>query len=203
MGFTSEGPSGLAQIKGAGIQPFLAWYSARYGAGKLASAAAAIPPGLRASFDLQDAHLGVLTSSWYPAPAIHALLDNMAAAVSPEERGELAREGARAIMDATLKGVYRWLFETMMTPERYGRNVQSLFRRYYDAGTMTKTPLQPAGHLSIVRDWRAHHPMLCDFLAHTAEYVYAALGCRDVQVKRTACVDRGAGECRFEITWRP
>jgi hypothetical protein len=191
------------RIKGAGIRPFLVWYAARYGAGRLLAAAAAIPPAQRAGLDLDDPCLGVLASSWYPAASIHALLDELLAGVPADQHAELAREGARAIIDSTLKGVYRLLFQTMMTPERYARNAQALFARFYDTGTMEKTPLAPAGHLSRVRDWSSHHPMLCEFIGHTAEYVYAALGCRDVKVRRSACVALGGEECRFEITWKP
>jgi hypothetical protein len=191
-----------ARIKGAGIVHFVRWYAGRFGQDRLRRTAGRIPEQHLAAFDLDDPALGVLASSWYPAAAIHALLDGFVAD-HPSDLPVLAREGARATIDATLKGVYRWLFETMMTPERYGRNAQKLFSRYYEPGTMTKQPLGDAGHLSIVRDWPGHHPLLCDMLVHTAEYVYAALGCRDVRSPRTACVAQGAPECRFEITWNP
>ena len=105
------------------------------------------------------------------------------------------------IIDSKVHGVYRWLFQTMMSPERYARKAQKLFSRYYDPGTMAKTPLGDAGHLTIVRDSGGHHPLLCDMLVHTSEYVYTAFGCRNVNAPRTACVSEGAPECRFEITW--
>jgi hypothetical protein len=192
--------SEVARIKGAGVVHFMRWYVGRFGTERLRRTAAAIPERHRAHFDLADPVLGVLASTWYPAEAIHALLDGFLA----DHRGEgevLAREGARATIDATLTGVYRWLFETMMTPDRYGRNAQKLFSRYFEPGTMTKEPLGGTGHLSIVRDWPGHHPMLCDMLRHTAVYVYGALGCREVRAPRTACVAEGAPDCRFEITW--
>jgi hypothetical protein len=189
-----------ARIKGAGIVHFLGWYVDRFGQERLRRTAEEMPGPHRVYFDLGDRVLGVLASSWYPAPAIHALLDGFVAA-HPQDRETLAREGARSTIDATLKGVYRWLFETMMTPDRYARNAQKLFSRYYEPGLMTKEPLGERGHLSIVRDWPGHHPLLCDMLVHTAEYVYGALGCRDVRSPRTACVAEGAPECRFEITW--
>ena len=188
------------RIKGAGISHFLVWYTGRFGHDRLRRIAAGIPDPHRSHFHLDEPALGVLASSWYPAAAIHVLLDGFLADHG-EERELLAREGARTTIDATLKGVYRWLFETMMTPERYARNAQKLFSRYYEPGTMLKTPLGDHGHLSVVRDWPGHHPLLCDMLVNTAEYVYSALGCRDVRAPRTACVSEGAPECRFEITW--
>jgi hypothetical protein len=199
----SDAPVGVPepQIKGSGIQPFLAWYAERHGAERLAGVARRIPPERRACFDLDDAQLGVLPSAWYPASAIHGLLDSVGLGLSPAERRELAREGARAIMGSNLKGVYRWLFQTMMSPERYARNAQKLFSRYYDTGTMEKSVLPGGGHLSVVSGWAAHHPFLCDLIQGTAECVYAELGCRDVQVRRTSCVAEGATDCRFEIRW--
>lgn len=194
-------PPAAARIKGAGIQPFLASYSAHWGRERLLAAARSLPPDLGAGFDLADPLLGVLPSQWFAASAIHALLDRLMDGHSEEERARIAREGAQAAIESTLKGVYRWLFERMMSPDRYARSAQRLFSRYYEPGTMVKTPLGEHGHLSVVTDWGGHHPLLCDFLFHTAEYVYEALGCREVKVRRTACVSAGARECRFEITW--
>jgi hypothetical protein len=191
-----------ARIKGAGILPYVRWYAQRWGPERLTRMSDGIPAAYRHHFDLPDPHLGVLPSVWYPAPAIHGLLDRMLAEHPLSEHEMLAREGARAIIDATLTGVYRWLFETMMTPDRYARNAQKLFSRYHEPGVMTKTPLGGAGHLSVVRDWTGHHPLLCDFLIHTADYVYHALGCQDLLIRRTSCVSQGGPDCRFEITWR-
>lgn len=194
-------PASAARIKGAGIHQFLNWYRVRWGAERLLAAVRALPPEQAAVFDLADPQLGVLPSQWFPATAIHGLLDRLMDAHSAEERSRIAREGATAAIESTLKGVYRWLFERMMTPDRYGRSAQRLFSRYYEPGTMVKLPLGEHGHLSVVTDWGGHHPLLCDFLIYTAEYVYGALGCRDLKIRRTACVSAGATDCRFEITW--
>lgn len=189
------------RIKGAAIKPFFEWYLGRWGRNRLLEVAREIAPALQVGFDLEDDLLGVLPSAWYPARNIHALLDGLLSRQTARERDETARDGARAIIDSTLKGVYRWLFTTMMTPERYARNAQKLFSRYQEPGEMTKTALGETGHLSVLRGWPGHHPLLCDFLIHTADYVYRQLGCRDVKVRRTACVAEGGTDCRFEITW--
>jgi hypothetical protein len=196
-----EPAAGEPRIKGSGIQPFFAWYTSQWGHERLAATARSLQPDMRACFDPHDPLLGVLPSQWFRASAIHALLDRLLDGHTAEERHRIAREGAHAIIESTLKGVYRWLFEMMMNPDRYGRSAQKLFSRYYEPGTMTKTPLGETGHVSVVRDWGSHHPLLCDFLIHTAEYVYSALGCKSVQVRRTACVSAHADHCRFEITW--
>jgi hypothetical protein len=198
---SSHAASPSPRIKGAAIQAFLRWYATTWGNERLVQSAREIPEEHLGQFDLEAELLGVLTSSWYPALAIHALLDAIERRHPHEERALIVRDGARAIIDSTLRGVYRWLFEKMMNPERYARSAQQLFSRYYEPGTMLKVPLGTTGHLTIVRGWTGHHPMLCDFLLHTAEYVYSAMGCRDVKVRRTACVMTGSNECRFEATW--
>jgi hypothetical protein len=190
-----------ARIKGAGIQPFLRWYVSAYGHERLRRLAEPIPPALREDLDLADTALGVLPSTWYNAAAVHAILDAMEADHTPQERDTIVREGARAIIESTLTGVYRWLFQTMMSLDRYAGSAQKLFSRYYEPGVMTKTPLGETGHLTVVEGWGAHHMMMCDFILHTAVYVYGVLGCKDFRVRRTSCVGQGGVDCRFEMTW--
>ena len=189
-----------ARVKGSGIQPFVAWYARTWGADRLARQAAGIPIEYHSYIDMRDPLLGILPSTWYPAPAVHALLDAVEADHTPAERETIVREGATAIIESTLTGVYRWLFQTMMSPDRYARNAGKLFSRYYEPGTMSKVPLGATGHLTVVEGW-AHHSMLCDFILHTAVYVYGMLGCNDLKVRRTACVGKGDPDCRFETTW--
>jgi hypothetical protein len=197
----SSAPVIPARIKGSGIHPFLAWYAETWGQGRLNSAVTRLTQdhAIALGFTATD-RFAILSSSWYPAASIHALLDAVLSDHTAQERDRITREGARAIIQSTLKGVYRLLFATMMTPDRYARNAQMLFGRFYEPGTMTKEPLE-RGHLTIVRDWPGHHQLLCDFLIHTAQYVYDALGCNDVRVQRKSCVGSGGADCRFEVRW--
>jgi hypothetical protein len=195
------GKSDIPRIKGAAIREFLLWYAGEHGAERLPALAARMRAENRVLFDLAQRHLGVIASSWYPAPAIHELLDLMSEGLSAAQRERLVRNGAQATIAATLRGVYRLLFETMMSPERYARNAQKLFSRYCDTGTMEKTAPAPRTHRSVIRDWTSHHPLLCDFILHTGVYVYGAMGCRDVRLEKQACVARGDGECVFLVTW--
>jgi hypothetical protein len=190
-----------ARIKGAGIRPFLHWYGSTWGHDRLRRHAERVPADLQGLLDLRDPYLGILGSTWYPASVPHAILDALEADHPPAERDAIVRDGARVLIDATLSGVYKWLFETMMTPERYARNAGKLFSRYYEPGTLTKAELGSTAHLTQITDWGAHHPVLCDFILHTAHYVYGALGCKDLEVLRTACVRHGSADCRFETRW--
>ena len=190
-----------AQIKGAGILPFVRWYGSAWGDARLRRHAERIAPPFQSLFDLDDPGLGVLPSTWYPAAAVHDLLDAVEADHTAEERARIVRDGATATIESTLTGVYRWLFQTMMSLDRYARNSGRLFSRYYEPGVMTKTPLGDHGHLTVVEGWTAHHPMLCEFILHTAVYVYGVLGCRNFNCRRTACVQQGGTQCCFEMTW--
>src|SRR5258706_5720445 len=114
------------RIKGAAIREFLLWYAGAYGPDQLPALSARMRPEHRVLFDVKQRHLGVIASEWYPAKALHELLDLITQGMSPAEREKLAREGAQATIQATLRGVYRLLFETMMSPERYARNAQKL-----------------------------------------------------------------------------
>lgn len=151
-----------------------------------------------------DVHRGepvVLASKWYEAAIIHRLLEALTSGMTPAEQAELARDGARAVMDATLRGVYRLLFRTMMSPSRYATHAQTLWDRYYDTGRMAKRTLGPSAHATEISAWAGHHPLLCDLHVESARYIYAAMGCRDVRVTRTGCVSRGAALCSFEVRW--
>lgn len=188
-------------IKGEAVWQFVRWYIANWNEARLASFVREIPPELGAAFDLQAPHLGVIASSWYPARAVHALIDRMLEGYTEEQRVAFARQAARVTIEASLKGVYRFLFETMMTPTRYANRSQTLFSRYYNTGTMTKTPLGPRSHLTVVSGWTGHHPVLCDVLLYIGEAIYPYLGCRNVAVRRLECVSSGAEMCRYKVSW--
>jgi hypothetical protein len=190
-----------ARIKGAAIREFVRWYSDTdpYA---FARAVDRMPPALRQQLDQSQDLLGIVSSVWYPAPTIFSLLDGILEDVPPNERRRLARAGARAVLNVTLKGIYASVFRLMMTPERYALQSQRLWDRFYDTGTMKKIALGPCHHRTIISDWGAHHPFICELHAWSSEHIYAAMGCRFVTVERTQCISEGASDCRFEVHWR-
>jgi hypothetical protein len=194
-------PTEVGQIKGAPIVEFLRWYTSAYGRDALVGLLAGIELSPRVSLNLSYEHFGLLSSDWYPARAFHEVLDRVVARTPPERVAWLARESARAVIATTLKGIYRVLFSFMMSPARYAQNAQQLFGRYYRPGTFLKLPLGSRGHRTVIRDWPGHHPLLCEMIVYTGEYVYEAMGCRDVEMRRTGCISDGASECSFETTW--
>ncbi len=194
-------PHRAAHVKGAGLRPALEWYAARHGRQRVLALLEALPPTTRALFDLRDAHWGVLVSHWYPAPDVHTLLEAMTAGLPVAERVAAAREIGRAAAESTLTGVYRLLFQAMLTPERYARHVQTLFNRYFDDGVIAKQALGARLHHTTIHDWGGHHPLLCELFLSSSLYVYAALGCREVRSQRLACVSDGSPACVYDISW--
>lgn len=194
----SKAAHSVAHVKGAAVLPLLDWYARRYGQERLQ---AALRGASGALIDTREPQFGILASGWYEAGAVHALLESLCASFTPEERESFAREGGRAIIEATLTGVYRWLFQAMMTPERYARNAHRLFGRFYDTGNFQKEILGPRHHRTHLTEWRAHHRIICEFFPATIEYIYSSMGLKGVRVRRSACIDDGATECTLETTW--
>lgn len=190
-----------ANVKGSALLPILEYYATQHGRERLLYLIGDLPPEFARAFDVDDKHFGVLVSLWYPAPLVHALLERMTAGATRAESSAFIRAVAQAVVKSTLNGVYRFLFQVMMSPERYLRNVQKLFSRFFDDGLVVKEPLGPRGHRSIISQWHGHHPLLCECFVYTSTYIYTAIGCRDVESRRTACISEGAPACTFEHTW--
>jgi len=191
-----------ARVKGAHVRAFLIWYTAQGGQERSARLLEHVAPEHRPLFDAACPDLGVLDATWYPATAIHGILDGVLNGLTMAEEEALARQAATVMMQTTLRGVYRWLFEKMMTPERYMRNVQVLFSRYHDTGVITKIEVTPNTHMTVVRDWAGHHRYICELLFQASIVTYEAMGCREVVGNRLKCVSAGASECAYTITWK-
>lgn len=189
------------KIKGVAIRAFFRWYREKFGDPYVRERISHLSSAIQAQLDVADPSLGIIDSEWYPADLVHALLDSVARGMSAVERRQLMRDGAQVALATTLRGIYKVLFDSMMTPERYLRRAQSLFSRYFNTGTMTKVAEGPTAHLSLIHDWTSHHPLLCDFVRYTAETVYGAMGCQNVESTRLSCVSHDGELCSFRVTW--
>src|SRR5688500_19317978 len=117
-----------ARIKGVAVQEFVRWYVRTHGLERAREMVMALPEGRR-SLILQDApNFGLIASEWYPVDVVHLVLDRLTAGLSPEERAKLARDAAESIIRSSLTGVYRAFVAFLVSPERYARNAQKLFR---------------------------------------------------------------------------
>ena len=193
------------RIKGAAFREFVGWYEQELGRERLLALSREIPGEMRRALDLDPAResLGILSSRWYAADAIHALLDAILAGIDADDRRDSIGRAADAVMRATLRGVYRILFEWLATPDRYARFADRLWRSYYDCGEMHVVQETPERAVCTIRDWHSHSPQLCDMNAAAAASIYRAMSCTGVTTQRTACVAQGASECRFVTTWAP
>lgn len=117
-------------IKGAAFRELLLCL-ARHRAPLLERALPELDAAALAELDLPR---GILASTWYPADSVHQLLDHVTNPLTPEERLELASRASDAMIQATLRGVYRVLFKPMANPERYARYSGKLWSAYYDSG---------------------------------------------------------------------
>jgi hypothetical protein len=190
-----------AHVKGSGLHALFDWYLRQHGRPELLRLVEDLPPEARRRFDPRDERLGVLASNWYPAPLVHDLLERITAGLSPEARAAVAWEMGQIAAEVALTGLYRLLFQAMMSPERYARHVQKMFSRYFDDGVIVKTPRGPCLHHTSIHDWGGHHPLLCAMCVSSSVYVYTALGCRDVRTRSLGCVAAGAEFCAYEIEW--
>ena len=191
-----------ARIKGAAFREFLRFYGNTTSVAALREKASAVPSPLRAALELDAPVLGVVASTWYPAPLVHALLDEITRGMEPAAQHALASTAAQAVMDVTLRGFYKVLFQWMATPERYARYAPRLWQAYYDTGSFEVVP-QADAHCAVatVRDWAAHHPFICELNRGASVAIYSAMGLTHVECDRIACVTRGQPECRFVTRW--
>jgi hypothetical protein len=193
----------VGRIKGAAFKEFLLWYARTEGQARLDAHLAACPLELQDQLSAGQPGLSVLASRWYDAPHIHALLDEVARGRSQAELRQLATAGSQAVMDATLRGLYRVLFQWMASPDRYARYAGKLWDAYYDSGEFSVTPEDGGkGAISIVRNWSSHHRLICELNRGAAIAIYAAMGLAGVTCQRPACVAEGNAECRFITRWK-
>lgn len=188
-------------IRGAAVREFFGWVGETWGDERLREIVGRLAPEVAARFDPDAKALGVLSSKWYDASEIHALVDSLLVSTSAAERERIAREGADAVMKRTLRGVYKLLFDWMATPERYAKYAHKLWASYYDESVLEIAHPEPGLAVSVIRGWRAHHPFICDLNREASRAIYGAMGCEDASCVRTHCVSDGEPMCRFETRW--
>jgi hypothetical protein len=200
---SADVPSPLGHIKGAAFREFLRWYRRKIGDEAVAAQIARLPREVRERLDVSADAFGVLASTWYPAPVIHAFCDVITEGLAPAQRVALARESSRPLMDATLRGLYRFLFEQLASPSRITMLAPRIWRTYFDSGKRSTEIVSPARHDGIIEDWRGHHPFLCLVQVHATTSLYEAAGCHNVATTQLECISEGAPRCRWSTTWRP
>ena len=199
----SDSDTPNASIKGVAVREFVRWYAEEVGAKHFRACVESMPKDVRQQLDEHAPALGLVSSKWYPAKIIFALMDAIEAQIPAEELPSFAMRGAAAVMDVTLSGVYRILFRMMATPERYAKYGQKLWLTYYDSGSFIIVP-EPGGNgaTCTISRWKAHHPLICAINRGASIAIYRAMGCREVGCVRESCVSDGATACRFVTRWK-
>jgi hypothetical protein len=194
--------SGRGHIKGAAFGEFVAWYAVHGDAAELREAIDHVELEHPGTFDPDRDGFGILSSRWYPAELVHALLDRIVEGKPATVLQQIADRAARDIMTKTLSGVYRFLFSTFATPERYARHAGRLWEMHYDSGEISIEAVD-GGWRSRISGWGGHHPFICRLNMAATVPIYEAMGCRDVSYRRLACVSDGAPACESRVKATP
>ncbi len=194
-------PGAEPMIKGSVLRAFVHYYTVQQGSDALDDVLRRVPAEVRRAFDGSRPAFGVLPWRWYPARYVHAMLDAVGEGLSDEERLAMARASARHAIDAMIRGVFKWVLESVTSPHMYARHIQRIWRGLHDTGRRQITFKSPREAESVVEDWGGHHPILCEVVGETTVAVFEAMGCREVRSERLSCVSRGDPRCATRITW--
>ena len=175
-------------IKGLVFREFARWYELTYGREQTMRAFLALPDDLRGHLDPDRDAFGLIASTWYPAAVASALLSEVTLGLQNEARADLLKQGVKYALGVTLTGVYRVLFETLVTPERHARYAQKIWNQYYNTGKVEGEMLGPNRSTQVVTEWGGHHPLLCELSLSSLAVFHEAMGCKNVRVRRTSCV---------------
>ncbi len=164
------------------------WYDDTRGRELTLRAYQSLPPELRAHLDPERECFGILASTWYPVHIVSGLLESITLGLAPEERSTLLRNGVHHAIGVTLTGVYKVLFQTLVTPERHAKYAQKIWNQYFNTGTVVGAMLDANRSEQIITDWPGHHPLLCELSISSLTVFHEHMGCTNVRVRRTSCV---------------
>jgi hypothetical protein len=191
-----------SRAKGIAFKELLVWLDRKLGREKLVRAVARLPPEYQGIIILDSPTFGILSSSWYPLPCVHRLLDGLTASMSRQERYLLAQEASRVVMDITLKGIYKAVVRAFVSPALYAKFATKLWQSYYDSGDF-KVIIAEDGQSAdcTIRNWNGHHWFVCDMNIAAASAIYEAMGQTRVSTDRLSCTGEGAAFCRYVTRW--
>lgn len=204
MSFSEQSPSPEeSAIKGTAIREYLLWYGNEYGQDALEGVWARLPADMRSQLDGSHPALGILPATWYPIPLAHAILDSISEGRSQQELDLAARHAAQCVVQRVHRGVYRFVFRNIATPERYAKHIQRLWNMLHTTGSRRIVLTSVTTAESYVENWPDHHPTLCLATVHTMAEIFRAMGLRDVSVEVRECVSKGDRRCHTHLEWAP
>ncbi|MDB4943988.1 MAG: hypothetical protein JWP97_3522 [Labilithrix sp.] len=178
----------VPSIKGLVFREFVRWYEQSHGRDAAMRAYTALPDDLRFHLQPDLEAFGLVASTWYPCELAGAMLQEVTLGVPPLRRAEMLRSGVQHALGVTLTGVYKMLFDTLITPERHAKYAQKIWSQYYNTGVVTGAMEGEMRSSQLVTDWTGHHPMLCELSISSLAVFHEAMGCKNVRVRRTSCV---------------
>ena len=193
-------------VKGAPVRAFLDFFARQHGEAKVQAAIARLPAPLRRRvFPAPHAPgFGLYASAWVPGEALGMICDDLLAHADATTRQRLAREAARAVMNETLRGAHRALFRTIASPELMVRNHMVYWRQQYDTGHVEIESLGSNAQQHTYRDWRGHHPFVCEVTFACIPHLYRAMRLAAPRLEDYRCRDCHGGEsCSAIIRWDP
>jgi hypothetical protein len=181
-------PRKIPCIKGLVFKEFVKWYESTRGRERTLDAYGSLPAELKRHLDPEREAFGILASSWYPVDIVSGLLEAITFGLAPDDRATMLRSGVHHAIGVTLTGVYKVLFQTLVTPERHAKYAQKIWNQYYNTGTVVGEMLDAHRATQIVTDWSGHHPLLCELSLSSLTVFHEHMGCKNVRVRRTSCV---------------
>jgi hypothetical protein len=191
-----------SRAKGAAFKELLIWLDKQLGREKLLHALAILPPEYKGIVHADASNFGILSSSWYPLPCVHKLLDGLTASMTRQQRFELAQRASRVVMEVTLHGIYRAVVRAFVSPTLYAKFATKLWTSYYDSGDFKVIIIDNGKSADCtISNWSGHHSFVCDMNVTAATAIYEAMGQKHVSTKRVACIGEGEPVCRYITTW--
>lgn len=188
-------------IKGAMVREYLAWYAQRFGREAAANLFEGMSGGERLGLDNQREAFGFLANEWYPVTVVHHMLDRMEAAHGTEAMPALIREGTSRMVEASLRGIYRYLFRVIANPTSYTRHIQKAWRSLHNTGERQITLLGEGRAESTIRNWAGHHRWLCRTTNETMRRIFEIMGYARVELDIQQCVSNGDRLCRTMLSF--
>lgn len=168
------------------IRDYLEWVYTNGGASFIRDGYALLSPDEQRLIALDRPGLGVIASDWYSQTMVTKLTEPFWIALSVPARRTGLRQVARYVVDQSLRGVQKVLFNLLVTPERAARHMNTLWSKQYDKGKVEWDVRKPGEMHVVLSDFRSHTPC-----------------CRNVKAVRTRCVHHGARQCESFTTWTP
>ena len=175
-------------VKGLVVKEFVKWYEETRGRDATLRAYRRLPVELQVHLDPQRDTFGLLASTWYPVSVVTGMLETIMLGLDHGARASLLRDGIQHAISTTLTGVYRVLFQTLVTPERHAKYAQKIWNQYYNTGTVVGEMRDECHSEQTVTDWQGHHPLLCELSLSSLTLFHEHMGCKNVRVRRTSCV---------------